>query len=240
MNVFITGVSSGIGWGLAHFYLEQGHQVYGLSRRGVAEWEAKEAFKHFSFDLNSSDTDWQKAKQEWSVFFPKRLDLVVLNAGILGSVQDMQEANLAEMQQVMNVNVWANQRLLQALQQNTSLEQVVAISSGAAVNGSRGWSGYSLSKAALNMLIKLWAAEDSTVHYSALAPGLVNTAMQDYLCGREDLDVERFVSLQKLRNARYTDAMPEVQDAGKMLADYIERCAAYPSGSFLDVRNSFG
>ena len=33
MNILITGVSSGIGWGLAKHYLELGHTVFGLSRR---------------------------------------------------------------------------------------------------------------------------------------------------------------------------------------------------------------
>ena len=42
-----------------------------------------------------------------------------------------------------------------------------------------GWNGYALSKAALNMMMKLYAAERPGTDFSALAPGLVDTAMQE-------------------------------------------------------------
>ncbi|MFW5816506.1 MAG: alcohol dehydrogenase, partial [Wenzhouxiangella sp.] len=106
---------------------------------------------------------------------------------------------------------------------------------GAAVNMNYGWGGYSLSKAALNNLIQLYAHEMTDTHLSALAPGLVDTAMQDYLCG--EVDSEEFPSVQKLKDARGTDHMPDARQAAETILDLLPDLRAnQPSGSFVDIR----
>jgi NAD(P)-dependent dehydrogenase (short-subunit alcohol dehydrogenase family) len=164
------------------------------------------------------------------------LDLVVLNAGALGAIGDMRETGLDELRRLMDVNVWANKTLLDELvRAGTELRQVVAISSGAAIVGNRGWNGYAISKAALNMLVQLYAQELPGVHFSAIAPGLVDTAMQDYLCGLEPN--ENFPSLEGLRSRRKTAEMPGPDELATRLADVISRAPKLiPSGQFLDIR----
>lgn len=49
-HIFITGVSSGLGYGLAKTYLERGDQVYGCSRR-VPEELVKMGLEHAQVDL---------------------------------------------------------------------------------------------------------------------------------------------------------------------------------------------
>ena len=51
MNIFITGVSSGIGWGLSKYYLSQGHEVYGVSRRIPEDLINQKNFHHIVCDL---------------------------------------------------------------------------------------------------------------------------------------------------------------------------------------------
>ncbi|MCP3870534.1 MAG: SDR family NAD(P)-dependent oxidoreductase [Gammaproteobacteria bacterium] len=46
------------------------------------------------------------------------------------------------------------------------MEQIVMISSGAAVLGNQGWGGYAISKAALSMLARLYAHEFTQTHIS--------------------------------------------------------------------------
>ena len=78
----------------------------------------------------------------------------------------------------MKINVWSNKVICDWLLKSIpEIYQIVFMSSGAAVNGNRGWGSYSLSKATLNMLAKLYAAEAKQTHFSALAPGLVDTAI---------------------------------------------------------------
>lgn len=235
MNVLITGVSSGIGWGLANYYLSEGHNVYGLSRRIPKDILNHKNFRHFQFDI----THHEKATMVLKYLLAdvdENIDLVILNAGILGPIDVMKNQSIQDLKKLMDVNVWSNKPIIDVvLDQFPNTRKIVGISSGAAVNGNKGWGGYSISKAALNMFIKLYAAENSTTKFYAFAPGLVDTSMQDYLCSNE-LDEKEFPSAQKLKAARNTESMPKPQKAGALLANAIEQLNKYPSGSFVDIR----
>ncbi len=238
-NYLITGVSSGIGWSLAQHYLQQGETVIGVSRRTPPE-----LVKHSHFYFSPLDiTDPNRTGDVLSALLkaPFRgksepLQAVILNAGQLGQIADLQETSIAELERLMQVNVWANKTVLDALRHiGTVVRQVVVISSGAAIKGNRGWGGYAISKAAVNMLTQLYAAEWPDTHFAAVAPGLVDTAMQEYLCGQPG--DERYPSLDFLRSKRNTDEMPTPHVAAQRLKDLIPRLPdLIPSGQFFDIR----
>lgn len=234
MNVFITGVSSGIGYGLAKYYLKKGDRVYGLSRRVPDDLIRHSGFSHCSVDL----ADHEAVLQVLPGFLSgvNQLDLVVLNAGILGPIGDMSTQTVASLQNVMNINVWANKTVVDEVLKNvTNVKTVIAISSGASINGNRGWGGYSISKAALNMFVKLYAAENAVTTFYAFAPGLVDTAMQDILCS-DEMDKPTFPASAKLKVARNTPQMPTPEVAASQFADVFKTIANYPSGTYIDVR----
>ncbi len=234
-RVLITGVSSGIGHALADQYLSRADRVLGVSRRTPSDLVDHPNFKFATMDLtevNAVQSGLPKLLDSVS-----ELNTVVLNAGILGEVSDMKDSSLSDLRALMDVNVWANKIVLDSLFTNCpSIERVIAISSGAAVNGNRGWSGYSISKAALNMLIMLYARENEDTFFASVAPGLVDTAMQDYLCGQTD--DSRYPSLDALKSKRGTDEMPDPPAAARKLIamfDSIEKFV--PSGGFVDIRH---
>ena len=234
-TVFITGISTGLGRALAENYLNQGAEVYGLSRSGSGiEHPRLHEAKVDLGNLNKVQTSLALLMQGVD-----RLDLVILNAGILGEIEPMHTLGMNRLKHLMDVNVWSNKLLLDYLCESwIEVPQVVAISSGAAVNGNKGWGAYSLSKATLNMLIKLYAEEYGDTHFIALAPGLVDTRMQDHLCDPEKVDEQEFPSVQKLRNARGTEAMPTPEAAADNIARTIPGLRAErTSGEFIDMRN---
>ncbi|MFL2582103.1 MAG: SDR family NAD(P)-dependent oxidoreductase [Flavobacteriales bacterium] len=234
MHVFITGVSSGIGWGLSKYYLSKGHQVYGLSRRVPEDLIQNKNFNHVICDL----TNFKSIPKSISKLLSQvsKIDLAILNAGILGPIAYMKEQSLSDLTDVMKINVWANKPIIDALLETVPYTiKVVAISSGAAINGNKGWGGYSISKAALNMLIKLYASENEKTAFYSFAPGLIDTPMQDYLCG-DELNGAEFPSAQKLKEARYTSNMPTAKDAGEILAKGINELDKLKTGSFADIR----
>ncbi len=149
---------------------------------------------------------------------------------------DMRETSIAELRHAMDVNLWSNKVILDTVfGLGVPVLQVIGMSSGASVNGHRGWGGYSLSKAALNMLIKLYAAELPDTHFCAFAPGLVDTRMQDYLC--DEVNDERFESLERLRAARGTERMPSPDAVAPRLLSAFERVrGGVTSGAFVDLR----
>lgn len=230
-NIFITGISSGIGLGLVKKYLEKGWQVYGLSRRACPVTHE---------NLHSIQADLQDTANLPGALYElfdgqKELDLVVLNAGVLGKIADMKDAPLTELRQTMDINLWSNKVLLDWLFKHMdSVKQLIAISSGAAVNGNKGWNGYSISKAALNMMVKLYAVEQLDTHFISLAPGLVDTAMQEYLCSRKE--TEEFPSLARIQSARGTENMPGPDELAEKLPTVFEKIKNYESGSFVDIR----
>jgi NAD(P)-dependent dehydrogenase (short-subunit alcohol dehydrogenase family) len=209
-------------------------QVFGLSRREPAELRRHPTFKFASADLARLEEAEPIVRNLLSG--GERLDLVVLNAGILGRLGDMAEIPVAEMQRVMDVNLWANKVLLDCIfKLGVPVQQVVAISSGAAATPNRGWNAYAISKAALNMLIGLYAAERPDTHFCALAPGIVDTPMQDEIHGIPP--DERFPSLDMLRTAKGSPMMPKPEHAAGRLIDGIAKATKYPSGSFLDINS---
>ncbi len=235
-RVLITGVSSGVGRGLVEHYLSQGWTVYGLSRREPVDLiESSTTFFHRCADL--SRHEWIGPSVSALLTEVSHLDLAILNAGILGAFGDMPEISLTEMREVMDINLWSNKVLIDILLAEYEVDQLVTISSGASVNGNRGWAGYAISKAALNMMTKLYAVENPGTHFCALAPGLVDSEIQERIFAFPEDD--RFPSIQYLKRMRYTADMPTHLQAGKILADAIQRIPTlFGSGSYADVRQS--
>jgi len=232
MNVLITGNSSGLGLGLTRRLLADDAIVWGLSRRGCPIHD-NDGLRDRKVDLGNLGNLEHHLERLLSDCL--RLDLVVLNAGILGRIRPISETDVHDIEHLMRVNVWANKFMLDWLiERAIPVRQVVAISSGAAVNMNYGWGGYSLSKAALNNLIRLYAPEMPDTHLTALAPGLVDTAMQDYLCG--EVDSAEFPSVEKLVDARGSDAMPDPDAAAATVLGLLDRLREGESGQFVDVR----
>jgi benzil reductase ((S)-benzoin forming) len=231
-SIFITGVSSGIGQALAAEYLHQGHFVYGLSRLTPAALIGQSGFHFCAIDLSQPEQIRLGLTQLFSSC--REVHLAILNAGKLGKLSDLAEVSLDELQSTMMVNVWANKVVLDTLfAGKIAIHQVIAMSSGAATHPTRGFAGYAISKAALNMLIGLYAAERTETHFSTLAPGIVDTAMQVSVASVPD--DPRFPALSILKAARGTSRMPPPEKvAGKLIAAFAN-ARQRPSGSFLDV-----
>jgi NAD(P)-dependent dehydrogenase (short-subunit alcohol dehydrogenase family) len=71
-------------------------------------------------------------------------------------------------------------------------------------------------------------------HISAVAPGIIDTAMMDQLC--DDDAPASFSAAERLRSARGTDGMPGPVVAAERLVSILPDLRARPSGSFVDLR----
>jgi NAD(P)-dependent dehydrogenase (short-subunit alcohol dehydrogenase family) len=210
-SAFITGTSSGLGLGLAQQLSALDWAVYGCSRRGCQ----LSGVCNRICDL--SDTETIPVVLQGLLADVTALDLVVLNAGILGKIEQLTQIPLADLKQVMQINVWANKVVMDWLHGwGRPIDQIIMVSSGAAVLGNKGWGGYALSKAALNMLARLYAHEFTATHITEQAPGIIDTPMMDYPC--DEADVKAFPALERLKQARGTPAMPGPQEAASSLS----------------------
>jgi len=226
-NILITGIGSGLGEALAKEYLERGDTVYSIGRTCSKVLDSHPRFFFFPYDLSQTFT----LKAEIKPFIEHHsFDIVILNAGILGNIQTLSKTDLNDIKEVMEVNVWANKELIDVLSEYSYVKQVVGISSGAAINGSKGWGAYSLSKAGLNMLLSIYAKELPNIHFSTLAPGIIDTPMVRHIINKVDHDL--FPSAKKLEQQE----IQVPKEAAKILLSAFDRLLEHESGSFLDIR----
>lgn len=179
MNVFITGISSGVGRALAQQLLGAGHEVWGIARRGdllelfVAKM-ATERLRTSVCDVQDHDaaraTVQMMRETEW---LP---DVVVLNAGMY--VSDVHGAfDFDAHRTSFGVNLdgalfWVAEFLPDFLARGAGT--FIAISSTAALRPS-GSASYSASKAALSMAFRQFRLSFanrgvvfSTVHFGPI------------------------------------------------------------------------
>lgn len=227
-NILITGISSGLGEALVEAYLAKGDTVYGIGRTMPQKFDRNPHFFFFPYDL--SETFMLRSTLKEYVAH-KSFNTVILNAGVLGEIQTLQNTELAHIKAVMEINVWANKELIDTLAEHAQfVGQVIGISSGAAVNGSKGWGAYSLSKSALNMLLKVYAKELPDIHFTALAPGIIKTPMTNKII--YEVDEQIFPSAKVLKESYILSP----HEAAQNLVSLFPKLLNYESGSFLDVR----
>ena len=120
-----------------------------------------------------------------------RLDAFFGNAGILGALTPLSHLDPKVFQDLIDINVTANWRLIRSLDPLLKLSdagRALFMSSGAAKKHTPYWGGYAMTKIALESLALTWAAEckETAVHVNVLNPGPVRTAMRAKAMPGED------------------------------------------------------
>lgn len=193
----VTGASRGIGHSVALELSRRGAHVIACGRT-VGGLEALddairaaggEAPTLAPFDLRDHpaiDRLGQAINERWG-----RLDLMVGNAGVLGTLTPVAHLDPKVFAEVMDVNVAANYRLIRSMDPNLRLSpsaRALFVSSGAAVSPRAYWGAYAASKAALEALVTCYAQEcaSTQVRVSLYDPGRTRTAMRGAAMPGED------------------------------------------------------
>jgi NAD(P)-dependent dehydrogenase (short-subunit alcohol dehydrogenase family) len=188
-TALITGASQGFGHALAVSLAADGWRVVVDARHATQLREA--TGRHANIVAVPGDVTDEQHRAALVAAVGDRLDLLVLNASTLGPtpLPALAGYDLAELRQVFEVNVVAPLALLQAALPALRLAkgQVVALSSDAAVSGYEGWGAYGSSKAALDQLIRVFAAEEPGIPAYAVDPGDMRTAMHQAAFPGEDI-----------------------------------------------------
>ena len=230
MNTLITGLSFGLGRALKEECLELGHDVYGLSRTRVTDCN------HVILDLSMLSSGHYERRLENLLNGETNLDLVILNAGILGKIKTFDNVTMNELDKIMNINVFSNKLLLDCLfKMEVNVKQVLCISSGASEKTYKGWGGYSISKAALRMMMQVYSKDFPRTHFMSLAPGLVGTQMQDYLC--QDVDVNEFPETKKFIESNSNGTTRSSKNVAKDIMKLVPNLSKMASGGYVDLRS---
>ena len=189
----VTGASRGIGAAVAKRFAAEGAHVVLVARTVGGLEEVDDEIKAarggsdadgatlLPLDLREHD----KIDAMGAALFERfgRLDILVGNAAILGALSPVGHIEPEQWADVMAINVTANWRLIRAcdpLLQQSDAGRAIFVTSGIARMVLPYWGAYAASKAALEMLVKVYAAEveHGTVRANIADPGVARTAMR--------------------------------------------------------------
>jgi NAD(P)-dependent dehydrogenase (short-subunit alcohol dehydrogenase family) len=194
-TALITGASRGLGLALARGLAQQGWSLVIDARAGealeMARAELAQQTRVIAIAGDVTDAAHRQSLAKASHELGG-LDALINNASFLGPSPQpyLLEYPLDVLEQVYRTNVIAPLALLQALQHE--LKQgacVINITSDAGVEPYEGWGGYGSSKAALEQLSHIFAAENPTLRVYWVDPGDMRTQMhQEAFPGEEISD----------------------------------------------------
>jgi NAD(P)-dependent dehydrogenase (short-subunit alcohol dehydrogenase family) len=148
-----------------------------------------------------------------------RLDVMVGNAGILGPLSPLGHVESKDWDNLMTVNATANWQLIRTMDpllKAASAGRAVFITSGLSWMGQAYSGAYAASKAALNALVQVYAAETATtnVKVNAFNPGPTRTRM--YAAGWPGVDPETLPTPEDVAKAIVPFCLPDCNDSGKV------------------------
>jgi len=149
-----------------------------------------------------------------------KLDVLIGNAGILGELAPITHIDQPVWDEGMAINVTANYRLLRSLDpllRASDAGRAIFVTSGAASKCTAYWGVYSVSKAALDALVRTYAAETVTTPVRAMlvSPGPLRTAMRKTAMPGEDQSTLR--TPEELAPHIVKLALPSWTETGKIL-----------------------
>ena len=195
----VTGASRGIGAATAEALAAAGAHVI-LTARTAQSLEQVEQRIHEAggsatiapMDLTDGDNIQKLAQavaERWG-----SLDMLILNAAMLGSLSPVEHLDPKELERVFKLNVFASQAMIAAfdpLLRRADKADVIGITSSVGEEPRAFWGGYGASKAAFDTLLGAYA--DETAHAGRLRvqivdPGATRTRMRQLAFPGEEPD----------------------------------------------------
>ncbi|WP_316771817.1 SDR family NAD(P)-dependent oxidoreductase [Pedobacter frigiditerrae] len=215
----ITGGSKGIGKGIIKAYLNEGFQVFSISRTSNKDFEA---VTQIEFDLSKTDGIVALLTGVFENFKSTEVEKITLinNAGTLGQIGKIED--ISDIEKTVQLNTVAPLILTStfiSLTKNWGGEKkIINISSGAAQKPYHGWSIYCATKAAIDMMTKTVAVEQDSVENGvkiiAIYPGVVDTAMQAQI---RQSDKDSFANIDRFLELKATNSLADATTVGRQI-----------------------
>ena len=194
----ITGASRGIGAAVAERFAAEGARLILAARTPGALEEVDDRVAAAAngatatlvpVDLADHDRIDEMAGALAERF--GRIDILVGNAAVLGGLAPLAHVEPERWAEAMNVNLTANWRLIRAFEpllHQSRAGRAIFVTSGVTRGAFPYWGPYAASKAALEALVRTWAAEleKTAIRINILDPGVVRTRMRAEAMPGED------------------------------------------------------
>ncbi|MET0987725.1 MAG: SDR family oxidoreductase [Steroidobacteraceae bacterium] len=227
----VTGVTSGLGWGVAKSFAQRGAEVFGLSRREdrghALEQEIRAAGQRFTFlTCDIADAAQCEAAVKNVLARSGRIDVLINNAGTGGArpVQRIEHMSEGEWDEVLATNLRAAftlSRLVLPSMQAQRAGVVLNIASINAVIGVANMAAYNASKAGLVHFTNTLAVENAVhgIRAIAIILGGVRSEMNTFVADEMARSL-RGADWQRSpeSNARAAAQMGDPEEYGRALA----------------------
>ncbi|MBT2582089.1 SDR family NAD(P)-dependent oxidoreductase [Planococcus sp. ISL-109] len=218
----ITGASKGIGLALSKQLTQAGHQVIGIARSKPADWTGHVFITHNLIDMDRISGIMASAINE----IPQDVTAITLvnNAGTIEPIGFAASAQPEELAASISLNLVAPMALSAAFLRETkpgrAKRRIVNISSGAGRKHIAGWSAYCTGKAGLDHYTACVDAEYPDVKAVSVAPGIIDTAMQETIrnSGEED-----FPQLEHFRDYKRSGKLSSPEETAAGLIALMQR-----------------
>ncbi|MCW5747486.1 MAG: SDR family NAD(P)-dependent oxidoreductase [Alphaproteobacteria bacterium] len=184
----VTGASRGIGAAVARRFAAEGAHVVAVARTIGGLEELDDAIKALggTATLVPVDlTEFEAIDRMALALFERfdRLDVLVGNAAILGTLSPVGHIEPRVFERVMALNVTANWRLMRAfdpLLRRAEAGRAIFVTSGITRHAPPYWGAYAASKSALETLVRIYAAEvaHTAVRVNLINPGPTRTRLR--------------------------------------------------------------
>jgi NAD(P)-dependent dehydrogenase (short-subunit alcohol dehydrogenase family) len=185
----VTGASRGIGAATAEALAATGAHVILVARSASALEEIEERIHAAGGNATIAPLDLTEGESiaKLGMAVSERwpsLDILVLNAALLGTLTPVQDIDPKEYSRVLTLNLLANQALIAAfdpLLRKSERADVIAITSSVGANPRAFWGAYGSSKAALEGLLGTYADETAytgRIRVHIVDPGATRTRMR--------------------------------------------------------------
>ena len=192
----VTGASRGLGRAMALALAKQGAHIIATARTqgGLEELDDEIKSAGSSATLVPMDImDYPAIDRLGAAIFErwKKLDILIGNAGLLGKLTPLPHIEPKSWDDVMAVNVTSNYRLIRSMDPLLRMAphgRAIFVTSGLAQKCWPYWGSYSITKAALEAMVKVYAAEMETtsVRANCFSPGPTRTKMRATAMPGED------------------------------------------------------
>ena len=194
--ILVTGASRGIGYATAKHLAAAGAHVIAIARTQGGLEDLDDEIKAAGgqctlvpMDLKDGDSIDRLGKALHERF--GKLDGLLLNAAQLGDITPLPHTKPADWDSVISVNLTSSYRLIRALDpllRASDAGRVVAVTSSVAQSHRAYWGAYAVSKAGLEAMANIYAAETeiTKVRVNIYDPGGTRTAMRAKAVPGED------------------------------------------------------
>ncbi len=185
----VTGASRGLGAAIARAYAREGADLVLTARTQGGLEELDDEIRGIggktSLLVPLDLRDFDAIDRLGAALFERfgRLDVLVGNAGQLGTLSPLGHIAPKEWQEVLDVNLTANWRLIRSLDpllRQSAAGRAIFVTSGAARGPRAYWGTYAVTKAALEMMVGVYAQEirQTPIRANLIDPGRTRTRMR--------------------------------------------------------------